>query len=305
MRRGTDGDVDAAVNLVREWNSCDAIAVSGMRDARTAGRYDGDLAAVAQILEASEDVPITNGHALRDVLQEWTVRHAQADLPGLFTNARVVVLGMNHYRTAKVLNEYTGNLTFADPLLRYGVASLLDSVPAALDRFAAIAGWPTRLLPDVLAAPLTGPGRRINHALVASSVRDADVLVATYDELDAFGLEELAGKTVISSALSDERLADLQARGVSIALDDVPQPFDVTINEAVLEAMMLAATESSELTDDDLLDIIVSSELTPRVLRPDGVADAAGSPSSSTRCRRSTSARWSRWAPCRNSLPMS
>ena len=271
VRRGTDGDVDAAVNLVREWNSCDAIAVSGMRDARTAGRYDGDLAAVAQILEASEDVPITNGHALRDVLQEWTVRHAQADLPGLFTNARVVVFGgMNHYRTAKVLNEYTGNLTFADPLLRYGVASLLDSVPAALDRFAAIAGWPTRLLPDVLAAPLTGPGRRINHALVASSVRDADVLVATYDELDAFGLEELAGKTVISSALSDERLADLQARGVSIALDDVPQPFDVTINEAVLEAMMLAATESSELTDDDLLDIIVSSELTPRVLRPDG-----------------------------------
>ena len=255
-----------------EWaDKCDAIAVSGVRDARTTGHYDGELASVARILEASDLVPITNGHALRDVLQEWTVRHAQADLTGLFTNARVVVFGgMNHYRTAKVLSEFTGNLTFADPLLRYGVASLLDSVPAALDRFAALAGWPTRFVPGAIMAPISKPTQALNHALVGGAVRDADVLVATYDELDAFDLEELAGKTVISSAISDERLADLRSRGVSIVLDDVPQPFDVTINEALLEAMMLAATGSRELTDDDLLDIIVSSGLEPRALRPDG-----------------------------------
>ncbi len=272
VRVGTDGDVPRAVELVRDWSkTAAAIAVSGVRDARTAGHYDGDLAAVATIMAAAEDVPVTNGHALRDVLQEWTVRHAQADLTGLFTNARVVVFGgMNHYRTAKVLSEFTGNLTFADPALRYGVASLLDSVPAALDRFAALAGWPTRFIPGAIMAPVTRPVHTLNHALVEGSVRDADVLVATYDELDAFELEELAGKTVISSAISDERLDDLQRRGVSIVLDDVPQPFDVIVNEATLEAMMLAATDSGELTDDDLLDMIVSAEVEPRVLRPDG-----------------------------------
>ncbi len=273
IRLGTDGDVDRAVALTQEWaDNSDAVAVSGVRDARTAGRYDGDLAAVARILGATEAIPTTNGHALRDVLQEWTVRHAQADLTGLFTNARVVVFGgMNHYRTAKVLSEYTGNLTFADPLMRYGVASLLDSVPAALDRFAAIAGWPTRFVPGAIMAPIARPTQRLNHALVEGPVRDADVLVATYDELDAFGLEELAGKTVISSAISDDRLEDLRSRGVSIVLDDVPQPFDdVTVNEAVLEAMMLAATGTDMLTDDDLLDMIVSAEVEPRVLRPDG-----------------------------------
>ncbi len=273
VRIGTDGDADRAEELARDWaDSADAIAVSGIRDARTAGRYDGDLAAVSRILAAPGDqVPTTNGHGLRDVLQEWTVRHAQTDLSGLFTNARVVVFGgMNHYRTAKVLSEFTGNLTFADPFLRYGVASLLDSVPAALDRFAGLAGWPTRFVPGAVMTPVTMPAHALNHALVAGSVREADVLVATYDELAAFDLEELAGKTIISSAISDERLADLRSRGVAIVLDDVPQPFPVTVNEAVLEAMMLAATSSSELTDDDLLDMIVSSQVEPRLLRPDG-----------------------------------
>ncbi len=270
IRVGTDGDEHRAVDLARDWaGTANAIAVSGVRDARTSGRYDGDLAAVARIMSAADPDGgvVTNGHALRDVLQEWTVRHAQTGIPGLFTNARVVVLGgMNHYRTSKVLTEFTPNLTFADPLLRYGVASLLDSVPAAIDRFAALAGWPTRLLPHSPVRPVAA----LNHVMIAGAVRDCDVLVATFDELEAYDLEHLAGKVVISSAISPEREADLRARGVSIVLDDVPQPFGETINEAVLEAMMLAAAGASELTDDDLLDMIVAADLEPRVLRPDG-----------------------------------
>ncbi len=274
VRIGTDGDVERAVELARDWShTADAIAVTGVRDARTSGTFDGDLSAVATIMGTVDEdhAAVTNGHAVRDVLQEWTVRHAQTDHPGLFTNARVVVFGgMNHYRTAKVLSEFTPNLTFADPLLRYGVASLLDSVPAALDRFAALAGWPTRLIPSSVRAPAARPAGALNHALVGGAVRDADVLVATYDELAAFDLEHLAGKILLSSAISPERADDLRARGVAMILDDVPQPFEVTINEAVLEAMMLAATDTRELTDDDLLDMVVASGLEPRVLRPDG-----------------------------------
>ena len=47
VRLGTDGDIDAAEELVREWAEvASAIAVTGIREARAAGLYDGDLAAV-------------------------------------------------------------------------------------------------------------------------------------------------------------------------------------------------------------------------------------------------------------------
>ena len=103
------------------------------------------------------------------------------------------------------------------------------------------------------------------------AARDCDVVVATYDELAGFGLEDLAGKTVVTSAISDDRLAELASRGVDMVLDATPQPFHVTVTAAVLEAMMLAiASSSGPLTNDDLLDMIVSAGLEPRVLYPNG-----------------------------------
>jgi predicted amino acid dehydrogenase len=88
-----------------------------------------------------------------------------------------------------------------------------------------------------------------------------------------FDLEELAGKTLITSAVSQERLDELHRRGADLVLDDTPQPFEgCTVNAAVLEALMMAATgtEESRLTDDDLLDMITSAGLEPRALYPGG-----------------------------------
>jgi predicted amino acid dehydrogenase len=139
--------------------------------------------------------------------------------------------------------------------------------------------WPIRSLPGrvrrlsgELRLPVRGPGTRISKALARKAARDCDVVVATYDELIAFGLEDLSGKTVVSSAISDGRLAELARRDVDMVLDSTPQPFrHVTISAAVLEAMMLALVSSHErLTDDDLLEMIDSAGLEPRLLYPNG-----------------------------------
>jgi len=75
----------------------------------------------------------------------------------------------------------------------------------------------------------------------------------------------------VSSAISEDRLADLAARGVDMVLDATPQPFHVTVPAALLEALMLAAVSSpGPLTNDDLLDMIVSAGLEPRLLHPNG-----------------------------------
>ena len=116
-RIGTNGDVAAAEELVRKWaDDADVIAVTGIREARVAGLYDGDLEAVNRVKRATRMIPVTDGHALRDVLQEWSIRHVQNMMPGYFTNARVVVLGgMNHARTIRILQEYTRELRVRRP----------------------------------------------------------------------------------------------------------------------------------------------------------------------------------------------
>mgnify|MGYP003600877710 FL=1 len=274
VRIGTDGDVDRAEELIKEWaDEASVFAITGARDARTTGMLSGDERAALRRLEAATgDAVTTNGYRLRDVLQEWTVRMVNAEKPGIFGNARTVVLGgSNHRRTARVLKEYTENIRFADAILTYGLPSMLDF--EGLDRFVGVSKWVLDKVPDPIAAPVTAPGRRFNQSMLKKAVSDSDVLVATYDELMMFELQELAGKTLITSSVSQDRLELLQVRGVDLVLDDTPQPFDgVTINSAVLESLMLAATgaEEARLTDDDLLDMITSAELQPRQLYPGG-----------------------------------
>ncbi len=272
VRRGAAGDVALAEELVRTWSQqATVIAVTGIREARAAGLYDGELHAIEQVKAAAQGVPVTDGHDLRDVLQEWAIRHVQTEMPGFFDNARTVVLGgLNHDRTTRILGEFTTNIEHADPLLRLGVPAKLDENPF-LGLAANIGMWPLRRLPRPVKAQINAPGQSISHALARKAARDCDVVVATYDELIGFGLEDLAGKTLVSSAISDERLAELAERGVDTVLDATPQPFDVTVTPAVLQAMMLAvAAAGGRLTNDDLLDMIVEAGLEPRLLSPNG-----------------------------------
>lgn len=272
VRLGTDGDVAAAEHLVRDWeNSADAIAVTGIREARAAGLYDGDIEAVERVRRASTKVPVCDGHSLRDVLQEWAIRDVQNDMPGFFTNARVLVLGgMNHDRTIRILREYTENLSFSDPLLRMDIPGKLHS-SAIFGLVADVSMWPIQRLPGIVKSQVKAPGSGLTTLLARRSAPNADVVVATFEELKAFGVTDLSGKTVVTSSISDERLAELREMDVDMVLDTTPQPFDVIVNAATLEAMMIALTGgSTNLTNDDLLDIIVDAELSPRVLYPNG-----------------------------------
>jgi predicted amino acid dehydrogenase len=272
-RIGTNGDVRAAQDLVAKWaDDADVIAVTGIREARAIGLYDGDLAAVERVKKATRMVPVTDGQALSDVLQEWSVRHVNTLMPGYFTNARVVVLGgRNHSGTIRILREYTENFDFADPLLRADLPRRAASVPLVGMATDALA-WPARRVPTSVTSRIKGPGRGISSALTRRALDDSHVIVATFEELDAFGIDDLRGKTVVTSALSDARLAELAAKDVDLALDSTPQPFDVTVNAAVLEAMMVAASSSplGRLTNDDLLDMVVAAGLEPRLLYPNG-----------------------------------
>jgi len=270
LRIGAGGDVAEAERLVRRWGEkAAAIAVTGAREARATGLYDGELTAVVRVMGATSAVPVTDGRALHDVLQEWAIRHVQAEMPGYFDNARTVVLGGGHHdRATRILREFTDNVEFADPLQRLHVPALLDANPL-LDLAATVGTWPLRVLPDAVRSDLMAPADLVARALVRKAAREADVVVACYDELVGFGLEDLAGKTLVTSAISADRLAELAGRGVDLVLDSTPQPFDVTVTAAVLEAMMLASVDGP-LTHDDLLDMIVSAGLEPRVLHPNG-----------------------------------
>ena len=201
-----------------------------------------------------------------------------------------------------MLREFTDNIEFADPLLRFDVPTRLEHNPL-LHAAADASLLPLRLLPAVLRSQVRVPGTRLSRALARRAARECDVLVTTYDDLTGFGLEDLAGKTLLTSAISPVRLSVLSDLGVDMVVDAVPQPFNVTVTAAVLEALMLASVHwAASPTTTSWTSSWLPGWSRGSCTRAAGGA-AAGSPSSSTRSPRSTCPTWSRSRPSRRSSP--
>jgi predicted amino acid dehydrogenase/phage FluMu protein gp41 len=98
------------------------------------------------------------------------------------------------------------------------------------------------------------------------------VLVAPAHELDDFGLEELAGKTLIAAAVNDERMAQLRDKGVSMVIDGSPTMNGHVLGANLLDAMILAATGKApqDIQEDDYLEIITGLDSEPRIVYPNG-----------------------------------
>ncbi|HEX5629066.1 MAG TPA: hypothetical protein VFX72_05790, partial [Usitatibacteraceae bacterium] len=270
-RIGTDHSVARAEKLLKHWeNHADAIGVGVVRESYTVGSQRFVDEEGSRLMAAVTRVPATTGARLGDILQEWALRHVQAKLGDYFSNARVLFLsGLAHYKLAQAFAEYTPNLEFADALLQLGVPKMLTSLDA-LELYASGAHYVTDRVPDLVTD--NAAVREWQRFVLRRAMRDATVIVAPVHELDAFGLEELAGKTILTSTVSESRIAQLRGKGVNLVIDGAPSLFGHVLGPSVLDAMIIAALdkEPEDLLEDDYLEIIGGLGMEPRMIYPRG-----------------------------------
>ncbi len=270
-RLGTDASMTKTVALLKSWErTADAIGIGVVNDRYTLPSRRYHEKDIAQLTSAVTRVPVTTGSRLADILQEWAVRHVQNTLGSYFTNANVLFFsGMSNLKLAQTVHEYTQNVSFADPLLQLGIPKLLTSLDA-LRLYSAgahhVLDWS---LPGVMSSDLMKEWSRF---LLRKAIHGATVVVAPVHDLDDFDREDLAGKTIVTSTVGDERLAKLRDKGVAMVVDGSPFLFDHVIAPSLLDAMIIAATgkRPGELLEDDYLEILTRLEVEPRILYPNG-----------------------------------
>jgi predicted amino acid dehydrogenase len=270
-RIGTDGDARRAAELIREQrDTVDAIGLGRVAEHYTVGTDHFLRPETRKLEKLAGETPITSGSRLRQIVQEWTLRSAQAELGNIFNNARVLFLsGTLNYRLAAVMSEFTDNLSFADPIAQFGLPNLLTSL-RALELYAAGSHPVLRLGGGRDRMPSVAPFRFFNHLLLRRAVRDAQVVVAPYEQLQHYGREELEGKTVITSTVSAAREAELRDKGVRLVLDCSIQVLKETVGLNLVEALIMAVLEkpSAEINHDDFLEIFADLNLGPRIIYP-------------------------------------
>jgi predicted amino acid dehydrogenase len=270
-RLGTNGSTAKAVKLLKHWEQhADALGLGVVKDSYTVGARRYIEKDSTRMKEAVTRIPVTTGGRLSDILQEWALRHVQIKLGNYFNNANVLFFsGMTNYKLAMAMSEYTHNLQFADPLLQLGVPKLLTSFDA-LELYTSGAHYVTDWTPARLMS--SAPVKEWTKFLLRKAMQHATVIVAPVHELDAFGVEELGGKTIITSTVNEHRIAQFRDKGVNMVIDGAPMLFGHVLDPSLLDAMIVAATEKNpdEMLEDDYLEIITNLALEPRVIHPCG-----------------------------------
>ncbi len=270
-RIGTDGDVDKAVKLLKQWEDrANAIGLGVVKDVYTVGARSYVEKDSTELKGVVTRIPVTTGGRLDDILQEWALRHVQNKLGSYFNNANVLFFsGMTNYKLAQALSEYTQNIRFADALRQLGVPKLLTSLDA-LELYASGAHYVLDWAPTGLIS--STPLKELAGFVLRKAMQKATVIVAPVHELDDFGPEELAGKTIFTSTVNDDRIAQFKQKGVRLVVDGSPMMFDHVIGPNLLDAMIIAASEKDPdaILEDDYLEIITRLEVEPRIIYPGG-----------------------------------
>lgn len=273
QRFGTDGNHKRAIQLLKHWEKkADALGLGMVKDHYAVGSRRFTQRDTERLEKVVSRIPVTTGATLRSITQEWAVRRVQTTLGNFFNNHRVLFLsGMTNYRIAAVLSEFTENLQFADPVLQNGIPKLLTSAEQ-LELYATGSYQFDKWSPVTNLFNNVKPIKGWNDYVVRKAMQKATVLVAGNRELRQYGTEELAGKVILSSTITDETLEYLKDKGVMTVVDGSPKAFDRVVGRNVLEAMIIAGLEKpkEEITQDDYLEIISSLGLEPRILYPNG-----------------------------------
>jgi predicted amino acid dehydrogenase len=270
-RFGADDDITKAWELMRRHQAdADAIGLGDVGDHFHVGQQTLINKETQRLLKVVTRVPATTGRTLRRLLQVRAVRHVQHELGHYFNNNIVLFLsGMRNYDMAQALSDYTPNLQFADALTQTGAPALLGSL-GQLEVFAKGAEWALKGRPGVL---LESALEGFKSRRLADAAEKAHVVVGTFHELEAIGsARTLTGKTVITSAVDEDRMEFFRRCRVNLVIDVSPQLFERVVGINVLEAMILAALgkPAEELTDDDFTEILDELDIRPRLLHPTG-----------------------------------
>jgi predicted amino acid dehydrogenase len=279
QRLGTDGDLEKAAELLLRFDKeADAIGLGHIKYPYGIGpRYlNKKQHHKIRELGAQIQTPVTLGGALRDVSFEWALRYIEYKFGSYFNNARVLFLsGMYSYRIAKVMSEFTDNLTFADPLLENGIPKFINSL-SDLEAYAHSAHEVLQWVPSQRLTESVVPIKTWNGYILRKAMQKANIIVVPNygfdDYLQNAALEELGGKTIISATVDDDRVAFLKERGVDVIIDTTPKILERVVAPNVLEALIVAALgcKSDQVSSDDLLEIISAQKMDPRVVYPSG-----------------------------------
>ena len=242
-RRGTNGDLDRAIQMIHELdNHVDAIGLGGIDRYLVVEGQRYEIMDGRRLAESAVHTPVVDGSGVKAVW-EYTVVNRLVDHHVIHVGQKVLLVSaLDRFGMAQAFYEHgfetiAGDFIFASHI-DYPITSLEE-----LKKFA------RRLLPDLTKMPfalLYPTGREQDEISPDTSYhhyfQDSDIVAGDFHFIHRYLPQTLDGKIMITNTTTAEDRALLKSRHLGVLITTTPVLAGRSFGTNVIEAAIVAAT---------------------------------------------------------------
>ncbi len=268
-RRGTDGDMDAAVALFSELDgNVDAFGLGGIDLFLSAAGRDYHFRDAKRFARAAVKTPVLDGTGLKGAVEADVVRFMRDDLGLILADKRVLVTSaVDRWGMADAFYQAGCAVTAGDLLYALGVPVMIHDEKTLIRVIRTIAPIAVQLpfswLYEAEADHETSVAAESKHA---DLYRDADIIAGDYKYVRKYMPSDMSGKWVVTNTTTAEDVEFLRGCGVELLVTSTPRLEGRSFGTNVIEATMVALDGASgRLPADRYLELLKATGFTPDV----------------------------------------
>jgi hypothetical protein len=267
-RRGTDGDFNKALALLKELDGkVDAIGLGGVDVYIYSRKQRYSLGDGLKLMHQVSKTPVADGSGLKNTLERKVVESLRSQP---FINLKdlkvLMVCAMDRFGMAEALEESGCKMLYGDLIFILEIEKPLHTVEA-LDSYA------ERLLPEITKLPFellypTGAKQeKTSDRKFDKYYLGADLIAGDYLLIKRFMPASLEGKYILTNTVTQSDIEDLKQRGVSYLVTTTPEFSGRSFGTNVLQAVFLAllGKKEEEVKPEEYLKLIEELQLKPRI----------------------------------------
>jgi hypothetical protein len=267
-RIGTDGDMQRAIQMIRELDDkVDAFGMGGIDLYVVAGNRRYALREAKKIAAAAQLTPIVDGSGLKNTLERRVINYLQQELKWNFQGKHVLVVsGVDRFGIAEALWNAGCKTTYGDLIFALGI-------PIPVHRLSTLRFIAHTLLPVLSQLPFkylypTGKKQETVNTKYEYYYQHNDIIAGDFHFIRKYMPPELPGKIIITNTVTKDDLELLRERGVRVLVTTTPEMQGRSFGTNVLEGVLISLLGKGvdEAQPEDYNGLLDRLQLKPRIV---------------------------------------
>ncbi|MDD2573111.1 MAG: quinate 5-dehydrogenase [Bacillota bacterium] len=266
-RRGTDGNIKKAIELIKENDGkVDAFGMGGIDLYICGGNRRYIIKDALPLKNAAATTPIVDGTGLKNTLERNVIKYISENrVINLEGKKVLVVSAMDRFGMAEAFQEAGAKVACGDLIFALGIPKQLNSL-RALHRIARVAAPIACRLPFEMLYP-TGKSQEVSRDRFEAFYQHADIIAGDYLYIKRYLPRLLIDKVIITNTITSGDIRHLAEIGVITLITTTPEYNGRSFGTNVMEAIIVAQAGKGkeELTPEEYNHYLECMDIKPRI----------------------------------------